>query len=514
MGNNRMNIGIMDIGSNSIRLAIYETTPQGEFRLINENKESARLSEKMKNGGEMGHEDILSIVPVLRQFREICDVYGCEKIRVSATAAIRNAANANQIAALLKRETELDIEVLSGEQEAYFGFVGVTAGMDMEDGFIIDIGGGSTEITLFRGRRMLHSVSLPIGAVNAQLRFGASDPWSAGDMTGLRSEIGKLLDGHAWITEHPGLPLIGLGGTIRTLSKLDQRRRNYPLRVAHHYRVEPEDIRYFAESLPVMPLEKRKRLDGLSKSRADIIVPGLIIFQSVFERTGAAYCLVSGSGLREGLLLDMLGLEVASPSDVLRRQAEALLQFQAPAPRVHFLRVHAFAAQLHGLMEGGAPSSEPGSAKLLYAASMLYKVGSAVRYHQYDKHTLYWLTHAPLGALNHREAVLSAFIADFAGNHGKRINPGDYRALLAEGDLDLVRKLGSLVEIAISLDASETQCVESVDAVLGDGALLLKIKSRSQAYLELRQLEAAAKNFKKVWNLRLEWELQKTSSNG
>lgn len=513
MGSNRMRIGIMDIGSNSIRLAIYEATPQGEYRLINENKESARLSEKMKNGGAMAREDILSIVPVLRQFREICGVYGCEKLRVSATAAIRNAANASEIAKLLESETGLEIEVLSGEQEAYFGFVGVTAAMDMEDGFIIDIGGGSTEITLFRGRRMLRSVSLPVGAVNTQLKYGASDPWTEEDAAGLRSEIESLLDGHSWLTGHPGLPLIGLGGTIRTLGKLDQRARNYPFRVAHQYRLEPENIRHFAESLPGMPLDKRKRLDGLSKSRADIIVPGLIIFQMVFKRLESVYCIVSGTGLREGLLLDLLDLGIPSPKDVLMRQAEALLLFQASAPQDHFRRVHRFASQLFRLMEGEWPASEPGSEdKLLFAASTLYKIGSTVRYHQYDKHTLYWLTHAPLGALTHREAVISAFIADFAGNHGKRVNPGEYGALLAEKDLELIRRLGSLVEIAISLDASETQCIETLDAVLGDGALLLKIKSRGQPYLELRQLEAAAKNFKKVWNLRLEWELQSSST--
>ncbi|RRJ67030.1 Ppx/GppA family phosphatase [Paenibacillus oralis] len=512
MENSRMTIGIIDIGSNSIRLAIYEATPQGEYRLVQEIKESARLSEKMNAGGAMERKDVLSIVPILEQFREICAVYGCRQIRVAATAAIRNAANAREIAELLKERTGLEIEILTGEQEAYFGFLGVAGAMAEEDGFIIDIGGGSTEITLFRARKLLHSFSLPLGAVNAQVRFGnGKEPWTAENTASLAAEIERMLSGHPWVSAHPGLPLIGLGGTIRTLGKLDQRRRKYPLRLAHYYRLAPESIRHYAETLPFMPLEKRKRLDGLAKARTDIIAPGLIILQAIFARIGADCCLVSGSGLREGLLQDALGLKAPAASEVLARQAQGLLAFHIQAPHAHFQQVSRYAIRLHDLLLG-ATVGEPKTRQLAAAAAMLYKIGGTVRYHQYDKHTLYWLTQAPLGALTHREAVICGYVADYPANHGKKMNLGIYRELLTEEDETLIQKLGAIVETAVALDASETQCVELLKAEAADGALLLTLKSRSQAYLEIRQLEAAAKNFKKAWDLRLEWEVRPSST--
>lgn len=511
MENNRTNIGIIDIGSNSIRLAIYEATPQGEYRLVHEIKESARLSEKMNGAGAMEQREILSIVPILRQFREICGAYGCREIRVAATAAIRNAANAEEISDMLARETGLTIEILSGEREAYFGFLGVAGGMAVQDGFIIDIGGGSTEITLFRGRQLLHSVSLPFGAVNAQVKYGPpAGTWSTEKIAGLRSAIERLLDGQPWISAHPGLPLIGLGGTIRALGKLDQRRRKYPLRLAHNYRLEAESIRHYAEALPQLPLEKRKRLDGLAKARADIIVPGMIILQTVFARIGAACCLISGTGLREGLLQDTLGLGVPGAEEVLARQIETLLAFHGQTPLAHFRQVSRYAEQLHLLLMSKA--EPPGTREMIRTASMLYKIGGSIRYHQYDKHTLYWLTHAPLGALTHREAVLSALIADYSANRGKKTSLGGYRELLREKDDELVQKLGALVEVAIALDASETQTVERLETKLSEGALLLKLQCRSQVYLEIRQLEAAAKNFKKAWHLILEWEIHSSST--
>lgn len=512
MQTNHTNIGIIDIGSNSIRLAIYETAPEGAYRLINEKKESARLSEKMNREGAMERSEILSIVPILRQFREVCQAYSCVHIRVAATAAIRNAANAEDIKALLEAETGFDIEILSGEQEAYYGFVAIAGGMTDEDGFIIDIGGGSTEITLFRGRRMLNSVSLPVGAVNAQVRFGpASEPWSAEQIGRLQGEVECLLSGLTWIQAHPGLPLIGLGGTIRTLGKLDQRRRKYPLRLAHNYRLELDSLKHYAETLPDLPLEKRKRLDGLSKSRADIIVPGTIILHTVLRRIRAVYCQVSGAGLREGLLQNTLGLELPAAAEVLERQAETLLTFHTQAPREHFRQVSRHAEQLYHELTAGTGDLQ--TSRLLQAASRLYKIGGDIRYHQYDKHTLYWLTQAPLAALTHREAVLCSLIVDYPANHGKKSNFGIYRGLLKDKDDELIERLGAVVEVALAMDASETQAVQIQELELKEGVLRLKLASRSQAYLEIRQLEAAAKSFKRAWGITLDWSVHPSSTH-
>ncbi|MNO21524.1 Exopolyphosphatase [compost metagenome] len=506
MKSSHKRIGIVDIGSNSIRLAIYEVTEQEQYRLINENKESARLSEKINENGVMNPKDILSIVPILREFQDICNVYHCSDIIVAATAAIRNAANAEEIVSTLYSHTGLKVTILSGEEEAYFGYLGVVAGMEIEDGFIIDIGGGSSEITLFLNRKLVSSVSLPIGAVNTQVTYGGADDWSEQNIAGLRKRIEELVSGHDWIKAHPGLTLIGLGGTIRALGKLDQRRSKYPMRVAHQYSLENEYIEYFAQLLPSMPLEKRKRLDGLSKTRADIIVPGLLILQAIIKATGAAKCVVSGTGLREGLLLNAIGAKLPAINEVVCQQVDALLSFHSTVDSDHLVRVRQYADDLCKVMGVSASDDGEDCKKLVHVAAMLYKIGSGIRYHQYDKHSLYWMTNAPIGGLTHRESILSAYIADYRSSNGKRLNVGEYRSLLKDSDVKLIQQLGSLLQVAVALDSSETGAIEAAEAELDRGALLLKLKCRSQACLELRQLEAAAKNFKKVWDVRLEWE--------
>jgi len=506
MGNSHK-FGIMDIGSNSIRVAVYEVTAEGEYRLIHENKESARLSQKIKDDGKLDYEDIHSIIPILQQFNDICKRYDCKKVRVAATAAIRNAANSQEIVDMVLKHSELQIQVLTGEQEAYYGFLGVAGGIEVEDGFIIDIGGGSTEVTLFRNRELINSVSLPIGAVNMQSKHGTGiDPWTSSSIDKLKSDIQKMLSKYDWMNQSPGLALVGLGGTIRALSKLDQSRVSYPLNIAHHYQIEKESVQYFAELLPSLPLTKRKRLNGLSKSRSDIIVPGVIILSTILEYTQSSHIVVSGTGLREGLLSETTGIGVPSVSEVIPRQVHSILAFDSTVQLTHHEQVVKFTELLLNQLKKYA-EPEPQASKLLYVAAMLYKIGENIRYHQYDKHTLYWLTNAPIAGLNHRDAMICAYTTAIAVGKGKILATlSTYRSLLEPGDAELIQQLGTLLQIAIALDSSETQVVKELYVEIKGDTLHLKIDNKNRAPLENRGLDVAAKSFKKAWKLNVEWQ--------
>ncbi|USB34336.1 Ppx/GppA phosphatase family protein [Paenibacillus sp. YPG26] len=510
MNDKRSTVGIIDIGSNSIRVVVYEVTSSGDYRVVHESKESARLSEKISADGRMEHEGILSIVPVLSEFRNICQSYECGRIRVAATAAIRNAVNADEIVDTLSKHTGLSIEVLSGTEEALYGFLGVAQGIGVSDGFIIDIGGGSTEITLFRNRELLHSVSLPFGAVNANYKFSTSSGWTSLSSLGLIQELRELMRQHDWISNHPGLPLIGLGGTIRSLGKLDQRRNKYPLPMTHHYVLEEDSVNYYAEHLPSIPVDQRRRLPGLSKNRVDLIVPGVLILHTIFSCIKAKYCLISGTGLREGLLHDVLKTRLPEASEVVDRQVRSLLSFQSAVSPRHLNHVHQLSVQL--LNELNPAMDEALAGRILHVSAMLYKIGASLWYHQYEKHTFYWLLNAPLGGLTHREIVLIALIAEFRAKNGKQTSAEVYQnSILKEEDTKLTARLAALLQVAIALDASETQPVTSIIAKKENKTLTLKLNCRSQPFIELRELDAAAKVFQKAWDIKLKWEIQTSS---
>ena len=232
------------------------------------------------------------------------DLMRSQTDRAVATAAIRNAANSAEIVRVLQEQTGLHIEVLSGSEEARYGYLGVINSIDIRDGLIIDIGGGSTEVTLLRNRKLLHSVSFPFGAVNTTRQFMKNRNLTEQEMDDIRRMVEDAISAHPWIVGSPNLPMIGLGGTIRTLGKMSQKRNKYSLQLAHNYVLKPGELRDFLLLLSSLPLEKRKKIEGLSKERADIMVPGLSLWTPSSKQRGSSACMISGSGLRDGLFYE------------------------------------------------------------------------------------------------------------------------------------------------------------------------------------------------------------------
>ncbi|GAB6990032.1 Ppx/GppA phosphatase family protein [Paenibacillus pini] len=501
-------IGIMDIGSNSIRLVIFETNKNGGYRALHESKESARLSEHIQEDGTLSTKAMESVASILIQYHRICETYQVHDIRVGATAAIRNATNSEAIAALLHTKTGLKIDVLSGEEEAYFGFLGVINSLDVEDGLLIDIGGGSTEITLFENRKLLHSISLPFGAVNTNLKFGKkSGDWQEDQMEALVSYVQNALENHPWIASKPNLTMIGLGGTIRALGKMDQKNRKYSLPSTHHYAMGKETIVDYYKTLPLIPLEQRKRIPGLSKQRTDLIVPGLIIFHTVFKFAQAKECMISGAGLREGMLHHWLRPEQPVEENLAVSTVESILGFESNLLRPHLEHVYKMATMLYKKLENNyeyEDEDEVSHKKLLYVSSMLYKIGTRINYYQFETHTMYWLLNAPLRGFSHREIVLSSLISSYNTKSRKQKLSIPYKDILLASDEDLIHRLGSLLKLCTAMDQSETQIIDHATAEYDQGILTLNLHSSGEAILEKREIESAAKVFTKSWDVKLQ----------
>ena len=510
MHDSQTTLGVMDIGSNSIRLAVYEVTKSKAYRLIYENKESARLSQKINAAGAISYEDIVTITPILSQFGHICKRHHCHELIVAATAAIRNATNQAEIVNVIYKETGLKVSVLTGEQEAYYGFLGVVSTMDINDGFIIDIGGGSSEITLFRDRQVVSSVSLPLGAVNGQEIYSKDGVWGDQSIKALQAKVTDLITPHAWIKNNPHLPLIGLGGTSRTLAKMDQRRVDYPMNVAHYYKIEGNSLKHYEKLLPELPIEKRKAIDGLSKSRADIIVPGIIILNTIYNYIHADYYLVSGTGLREGLMLEAEKISIPAKGEVAPFQIKNILAFDHASSKRHGEHVHHTAELLYESLQS-IGKHNPDDEILLYAAANLYQIGMNIRYHQYDKHTFYWLTHVPMIGLDHHDALICACVASGMMPNKKAL--ATYKSMLNGEDFAQIERLSTILQLAIALDVSRTQSLEIQHVVRNEDTLTLQLLAHQEAPLELRELEGLTKSFKKAWGVNLKVKLEPSSTH-
>lgn len=495
-------IGIIDIGSNSIRLVIYEETETKAHRVIDESKESARLSERIDPNGHLHDDDIMRIVAILNHFKMLCHANRTRKIRAVATAAIRNAANSRDIIAKLRKHTGLAIEILSGEEEARLGFLGMINAIDIADGILVDIGGGSTEVTLFRQRAITHSVSFPFGSVNTTKRYTDGGNVAAADIRAIEAMVENALRDIPWLRGVSGLPLVGLGGTNRSMCKLDQRMRKYSLPLTHNYELEGSAIAIHLQEMMDLPVDQRKKIEGVSKDRADIIVPGIAILYTIYRYTNASRCVISGAGLRDGLYYETMFTDKPKVDGVLAHSVRNLLALHPSVPIRHVEQVNRLALALFDSLQSEHQLDSRARA-YIDVASLLYRIGVTVHYYDYPKHTFYLMAHSRIDGLSHREIILCAMIASYKNKNRVRQTFQQHRDIIGEADCQLAIRLGTLLHLAIALDRSETQPVERVEAAAREGKLELALSCRHEPSIELRQVKTIENDFKKVWGLSL-----------
>ena len=290
-------IAIIDIGSNSARLVISHIYKSGSYNMVFNQKEMLRLAQKTESDGLLSKEAFDSTLQVMQSFAYMCRQYKTDKIIAVATAAIRNAQNGSRLAAEVFEKTGIRLHIISGNMEAQLSYLG------MKDGIVFDLGGGSTELILFRNRKLVESVSIPLGAVNTTDIFHIRDTMLPSAYSDINFFISTRMEQYPWLKD-ANLPLIGVGGTARTVAKMIQRSRNYPSSRVHNYIFSAQSFRALFKKLQGTTLEERRNIPGLSEERADIILAGASIINCLLTQTNSKRIVTSGCGLREGLFYD------------------------------------------------------------------------------------------------------------------------------------------------------------------------------------------------------------------
>ncbi|MCK9861520.1 Ppx/GppA phosphatase family protein [Paenibacillus sp. ATY16] len=494
-------IGIIDIGSNSVRLVVYERTANGAHRVIDGGKRPARLAERVDDNGILATDAITELLGTLNHFTMICAHNRTGHIRAVATAAIRNAANQAEILETIKSETGLTIELLSGEEEASYGFLGMINAMDVQDGFLVDIGGGSTEVSLFRGRQLVQSVSFPFGCVSLNRKYAVKGTLNEEGLKSIEALVSEAVKNEPWLTKSPSLPLIGVGGTARAMGKTHQAATKYPFTQTHNYPMTGPDADALFQELYLTPLDRRKKFPGLSKDRADVIVPGIAVLRTLFRLLKTSHYRICGSGLRDGLFHATRFPGRSLHQDVLAFSLQNVSALHPAAPKQHVMQVNRLALQLYDELR--PVHLLPNRAKvLLDAASTLFRIGASIDYYEYAKHTFYLIVNSHLNGLAHREILMIAAIASYKSKNRTRQQLLEYKELLGESDYDSIHKLGILLQLAAALDRSETQAIGRLEAVQSGSQLLLNpVRSEGTLAVEAREVEELSSDFKKLWGL-------------
>lgn len=490
-------IGIVDLGSNTSRLIIMAYTPGVAFKLIDQVREQVRLSEGMGAENVLRLEPIERTIHLLKVFRSLCTNNGIDAIIAVATSAVRDARNQAEFLQRAQAEAGLTLRVLSGEEEAHYGYLGAVNSLAVRGGLVVDIGGGSMELSRVQDRRASQSVTLPAGAVRLTEAFIRADPPESREVGALTRYVEYMLDKLAWIEAARGDMLVGMGGSIRTLAKIDQRQRDYPLERIHGYVLTRRAIVDIAAELQRLPLNKRRKIPGLGSDRADVILAGALALLQVMKRAGYDELTVSGQGLREGLFYEQF-LHESGASSVpdVRAFGLANLSFIYDVHWPHVRHVERLAVslfdQLRSLHRYGAFERA-----VLSAAALLHDVGVVIDFYNHHEHSAKMLLNADLPGFSHREIALMSQLALYHRRGMPKAHP--FAGLLTREDDERIERLSALLRLAEYLERSRTQVVQSVKCRVQNRTVQLTCRVRGDASTELWATERNADLFRQAF---------------
>jgi exopolyphosphatase / guanosine-5'-triphosphate,3'-diphosphate pyrophosphatase len=435
-------IAVIDVGSNSGRVAVLAPTGDGHLEMLSDARTSLHLIDDVAARGRLSAEAMERVVRAVRDFLCIARTARAGQVVAVGTAAVREAGNGAELVERLRRETGVVLEILDGAEEAHYALVGAVHGLAVEDGLLVDIGGGSLELSLFRAREAVGTWSLPLGAGRLTGRFLASDPPKHGEVRALREHVEATLDEVGAPVLEPTDQMVGTGGTIRNLAKVHRAGTAYPIPRMHGYTLDRDDVRHTVDRLAAASSSRRVAIPGLSRDRADTITGGGLAVLTVMTHVEARSLMVSGQGLREGVALARTG-RVPSAAAARRASVMALVSRFTTWDAERSTRRRRIAA---ALLDALLPHADEELRDTLDHAALLLDVGRSVDYYQRWDHAAAIVIAADLRGFSHRRIAMLA--ATISAGGGSRPSIRGCAPLLSARDRKPIEQLAVILELA------------------------------------------------------------------
>lgn len=477
-----MRYGIIDIGSNTFRLIIAEITEKSYF-VIDGFKENVRLSEGLDKDNFLIEEKMEYGKKTLKMLVDYCQASKCEEIRIVATAALRKARNRDEFISYARDEIGVQVELLPGESEAMYDYVGSINSLSKNNYIFMDIGGGSTEIGLVRDRKLKNSISLPFGAVDLANAFNLRDKAKLDDIRRLEEYVASKYQEVSWLKEGKDLPLIGIGGSIRTIGKIQKKKDDYPLSAIHNYYIDRNDVDELFQEVSSTSQKKRENIGGLSKDRADIFVGACGAVKYLLDYCGSSKLVISRDGLREGIMFEKCGFGFDNiKKNPLRLSVENMMHVYKVdvnhAGHVHFLMKRLFEElkDIHLIRED--------MSDIIYASSMLHDVGKLLDYKNHHKHTFYIMMNSMLKGISNQRKLISAIVAGRHTTNKLKVDLDNYYKILTKEEQENIEKLSVILMMAEGLDRSNTMRIKDIKCEKHDDRVIIKTFSDKDIALE------------------------------
>ena len=503
-------LAAIDVGTNSVHMVVVKIQPElPAFTIIGREKDTVRLGNFRPGTNCLSDGAMDRGVAALKRCKQIADSHRADDIVTVATSATREASNGHVFIERVKQEVGLDINLISGQEEARRIYLGVLSGMELngKPHAIIDIGGGSTEIILGTGERHRFLSSTKVGAVRLNAQMVTTNPISTKEFLQLQAYVRGRLEPNvdelkARLLEGESLSLIGTSGTIESLAILTafEKLGAVPERI-NGYTMTMHELEDVIQKLRRMSFSERLKLPDISARRAEIIVPGAVILQEAMRMLGLERITICEHALREGLVVDWMlthGLienRMQYQQSVRERSVmKAAQKYQVDMP--HSQLVAKFALDLFDQTRGVLHQWGPLERETLWAAAILHNCGHFVNHGSHHKHSYYLIRNGELLGFTDAEIEMIANIARYHRKSVPKLKHDPYKALSKDGRR-IVSQLSAMLRVAVGLDRRRLGAIASFTTIYDSNAHTLTLNFIPAYSDENCELEIWSANDKK-----------------
>jgi exopolyphosphatase/guanosine-5'-triphosphate,3'-diphosphate pyrophosphatase len=458
-------VAVIDIGSNSVRLVVYEAIARSPTPIFNE-KVLAGLGREVQSTGLLAKNAIEKALYALRRFRALCDVMGVARVWPIATAACREAANGPAFVAAARNICRANVDVLSGERESELSALGVLSGMHKPDGVLGDLGGGSIEFADIRSSRVKPGASLPLGPL--ALQDSSKKFLKTADKI-----VANALSGLPELRSVAGRDFYAVGGTWRALTRLHMWQTGYPLRVAHGYTIPAKEALEFARLVRRVPPETLSHVDVISEARRPLLPYAAIVLEHVLRVGKPRAVVVSALGVREGLLYSMLD-EQEQGRDPLLAAGQELNLRRSRSPR----HGEELVEWTDRFMSSSGIDESKDEKRLRRVACLLADTGWRSHPDYRGEQSLNLIANAAFVGVDHPGRAFLALAVFFrhVGLYDGELSP-NVRELASARLIDRARVLGAAMRVAFLVSGAMPDVLPHAPMLVDRGKLKLKLRA-------------------------------------
>ncbi|GEM01095.1 exopolyphosphatase / guanosine-5'-triphosphate,3'-diphosphate pyrophosphatase [Halolactibacillus halophilus] len=504
---------LIDIGSNTMRLVIYLPNEAGRFREIENVKVVARLRNHLNDEGYLSDEGITILMETLEEFKDVLNIYPLKHFTVVATATVRQAKNSDTIIQMVKEHLGWDMQILSEEEEAFYGYLAIVNSTSLTEGVTVDMGGGSTEVTYFKNRKLIYAHSFPFGTLS--LRQLYDDTLSeAANLATVKSYVKKAFHTLDWLKDL-SVPIIAIGGSARNVAQIDQIDKDYPMAGLHQYPMLLKDLNRIKDHLLSLSDKKRMKVEGLSKDRSDIILPAIMTFITLYKYTHADRFVLSQKGLRDGINYELLFHKQEEPysPNVLEDSFQELISDFDLDVRQVFQVQHLTREIFETLLDHKVKGLTKEDWTILRRASYVFNMGDYIDNESSAQHTFYLLSNRTIDGLSHREKLELALVSSFKNKTVFKQFVRPYKSWLTKTERKKMMLLGALLKFTYCLDATKRRAISDVSLTVKKKTIKLTLTHTKNAAPEIYQAEKQKKHLEKALKRTIDLTFVKASKD-